>query len=211
VAAVRSLSGDGADGERRFVRCPRKRRTVEASECTACPRLRGLSFGEHGETVAVTCHSDPDVPLPIRQLRLPQVEVSALMERDVTCVRPELSVDMLSLLLVETGASSIPVVSERGAPLGIVYASDVMLEVLASEKEEKHRALRTVDDLLFACALPIRENASLTQAAALMATEGVNSLLVVSDAGEVVGVLEAAKVLGWLGAADAYAPPPRDP
>jgi CBS domain-containing protein len=51
------------------------------------------------------------------------------------------------------------------------------------------------------------ENASIAQAAALMAYEGVHRIPVVSCSGDIVGLVSSLDVLRWLGQASGYLVP----
>jgi CBS domain-containing protein len=99
-------------------------------------------------------------------------------------------------LLLETPIGAAPVVDEHSRPVGMLTASDL----LRAERLED----ATVDDLMtpFVFSLPAR--ASLGQAAALMAYEGVHQCVVVDDAGHFAGVVTAMDVARWMGRAAGY-------
>ena len=122
------------------------------------------------------------------------------MTRNVLCVRPSLSLDALLLLFVEKHLKAAPVVDERDHVLGTVSECDALLEVQSGRSS----GTACVRDVMMPNALVIPEGTSLTRAAAIMAFEGVSSLVVVSPEGEVVGVLAASDILHWLGRADGY-------
>ncbi len=222
VGFVRALGAEGASHQD-WVRCERSGGSVPLERCRACPRCVALALREDGSVRSVTCLTgamlDGERVESREPLRVPRVTVGDLMTRNVVCVRPDLSLDAVTELFVETGLKAAPVVDEAGTVLGVVSESDVLVDVYAQasaserapfedEAPEIAGRSRTVADVMLPVVLTLPETASITRAAALMAFEGVYRVTVVSEDGRVVGVLSAGDVLYWLARADGYALPP---
>lgn len=144
-----------------------------------------------------------------------------VMHRDVLCVRPELAVESLGALFLERSISGAPVVDEEGRPIGVVSKTDIvrlMLDGWAETADTKERPIAqtrqgvkydlgsgfhlergphaTVSDIMTPMVISLPADAKVSQAAALMAYEGIHRLVVVDVNGRVVGLLSALDVLG---------------
>lgn len=143
-------------------------------------------------------------------LQLPRSSVASIMTRNVVCVRPELTLDAVMALFLETGLKAVPVVDADRKLVGFVGQVDVMLEVQTQRGENGARKpRRSVLDVMHPCTLTLPETAPITSAAALMAEHGQQRVAIVSHTGGVVGVLSASDVLYWLARADGGALPRR--
>lgn len=146
-----------------------------------------------------------------------------IMHRDVLCVRRELAIESLGALFLERGISGAPVVDEQGRPIGVVSKTDLVRLMLDGEawpeapgsKErpiaQTNRGVKydlgsgfhlergpraTVGDIMTPMVISLPADAKVSQAAALMAYEGIHRLVVVDAHGRVVGVISALDVLG---------------
>jgi CBS domain-containing protein len=160
----------------------------------------------------------------------PATPLAEIMSNTVVCVRPDTSLDEVATLLVRHAIGGVPVVDEHGRPVGIVSQVDIlrtreedggtqaMRKVTARPRRRDPDDLEpgshvlepeplTARDVMSAVVLALHETASIGQAAALMAFEGVHRLPIVSDTGQVVGILTALDVLGWLGRRSGYLVP----
>jgi CBS domain-containing protein len=141
--------------------------------------------------------------------------VGSVMTTDVVCVRADVSLEALAALFLDRDIGGVPVVGADGYPLGVVSKTDLVRErrdngddTGAEERPDGRRfgdgyhverfPRGTVADIMTPMAFTLREDAPLTQAAAMMAVEGVHRVLVVSDAGSVVGIVSSLDVLRWL-------------
>jgi CBS domain-containing protein len=129
--------------------------------------------------------------------------ISALMSSDVRCVRPDVSVQALASLLIEGGLSGVPVVDERGEPIGIVSQADLVRHHYESGTAS-HQTPSTVVEIMTDVSFTLDEGASVSQAAALMALEGVDRVPVVDPRGQLVGILSSFDVLYWLACETGY-------
>jgi CBS domain-containing protein len=155
-----------------------------------------------------------------RQSVLDYTPVEAIMSSDVTCVRDDVSVEDLTALLLERGISGVPVVDDSGALIGVVSKTDVVREGFESAGVEPlgqavTRELgagfhsleigqRTVKDIMSGMNFALPEDATLSQACALMAYEGVHRVPVTGVDGSVVGILSSLDILRWVAARDGY-------
>jgi len=153
--------------------------------------------------------------------------VAAAMTSNIVCVREDLSIEALTALFLDRGISGVPVVDAAGFPIGVVSKTDVVREryengesVDAEPLQVRERrgieytlgdgfhsepvARGTVADIMTPLAFTLHEHSPLSQAAALMAFEGVHRVPVVSSDGEVVGVLSSLDVMRWLAQHDGY-------
>jgi len=123
--------------------------------------------------------------------------VRAIMTGHVKCVRPDTELAEVCDLLTTESISGAPVVDEAGHAIGIISRTDLI-----------HRELlppgATVDDLMMPMAFTLPEHASVAQAAALMAYEGVHRLPVLDTAGAVIGIVSALDIARWVARHDGY-------
>ena len=121
--------------------------------------------------------------------------ISGIMTRKVVCARPEMDASLLRARLLEHGVSGAPVVDDWGRVLGVASKTDLIEHEVTSERGQK-----TVGDIMMPMAFTLPAEASIGQAAALMAYEGVHRVVVVDAKGCVLGIvltLDIAKWLGW--------------
>jgi CBS domain-containing protein len=209
IAYLRVLGEDGDVVRVGSVRCPRQGGSVPLARCARCPRFVKVDPGAAPGDESVYCEAgfEPSEP-SAAPLVLSRLSVSALMTRNVMCVRPALTLDALSALFLETGLAAVPVVDDRYGLMGFVSQDDMTLAIQVGSVGP-NRAL-TVADVLLPFAVAVPESTSVTQAAAVMAFEGQQRLAVTSAGGAVVGVLSAGDVLYWLARSDGHLlPPPR--
>lgn len=105
--------------------------------------------------------------------------------RPATCVRQTALVASIEVLLASLDVAAVPIVDEQGRLVGIVTRADL----LAARSGDT--CARTASDVMmsFPFALPLA--ATIDQAAALMAYEGVGQLVIVTEGGVVVGLVRA--------------------
>lgn len=125
---------------------------------------------------------------------------------------------------MERGVHAAPVLAKGGALSGFVSLCDVQRRRGGGEETELRvqvrgggyalgrgfhvqEPLRTVADLMTHPAIYLEATAQLTQAAALMAFEGVSRLPIVDAQQHVVGMPSALDLLRWVGRQDGYTIP----
>ncbi len=165
------------------------------------------------------------------------IEVREVMNGHAVCVTPEVSVADIEAIVLESGVSGIPVVDDEGRPLGIVSKTDLVregyeagdtaeIEVEAAAPTDLSAAERlrgvfggsyhiervgrsTAAEVMMPLAFTLPEDAPLSKAAALMVSESIHRLPVVSSEGRVVGVISTLDILRWLATHDGYVLPGR--
>lgn len=210
VSAVRAFTNGGGVAERRLVQCPREGGTVQLARCMKCPHQIALRYSRGGRVTHVSCQvSQPSHP-PVQKphMNLEKAAIADLMTRNVLCVTEDLSLDAIAGVFLETGIKAAPVLDAAGVLVGIVCESEVMLHVQAHRTAEKGgygaSALATVADVMTPFVIAMHEHSSVTRAAAVMAYEHARRVVVVSDSGEIVGILSASDILYWLARSDGF-------
>jgi CBS domain-containing protein len=199
-----TILNDGGSSTEMTVYCPHQQQTIEVGECVECVRRQDISAG------TVTCRAEGSTRPQLQKAGgcahwiTDSVPIGSVMTRNVTCVAAGLPTDSLAALLIELGASGVPVVDEDGAPIGLVSKTD-----LVRERVEGDESVDIVANIMTPIAFTLDEHAPISKAAALMALEGVHQLPVVSSEGRVVGLLTSMDVLRWLARQSGYAFPER--
>ena len=145
------------------------------------------------------------------------------MTGDIVCVRPGLTIEALAALFIDRRISGAPVVDDSGRPIGVVSKSDlvrarvedgVALVADVWRPEDawtvhgfhlEPQSAGTVADIMMPLAFTLPEDATLSQAAAIMAYEGVHRVPVTAGDGTIVGIISAMDVVRWLADHDGYA------
>jgi CBS domain-containing protein len=234
-------AGEDRTERAELVHCGRKEAFVSVARCAECDGFLRLDRSDResylvckddggpARGVARLSRLEPK-PLPAPD----SIPVSEIMTRDVVCARADLSVEALARLMIEHGISGVPVVDKRGHAVGVVSKTDLirLLEESVAEVgkgeplavsrggvryelgpgfhlQELSRA--TVADVMTPLVFALPDDASVAQAAAMMAYEGVHRVPVVAGEGEVVGLLSSLDVLGWLGRESGYVLPSMRP
>lgn len=235
------LHGDGESSVESIVPCPRRGQGVPLATCIACEHSEGHCEDGSGRCSYLLCRIRPDAfeeaaskgSVHHMPSAADRTTVAAAMTANVMCVRQDVSIEALTALLLERGISGVPVVDANGFPIGVVSKTDLVREqhemgesVGAALPYEEGWAMdytlrdgflsepiarRTVADIMTPLAFTLYEHSPLSQAAALMAFEGVHRVPVVSGDGRVVGVLSSLDVMRWLAQHDGYLVRERDP
>lgn len=135
------------------------------------------------------------------QMYQPTDPVSEWMTPDPVTVSPDAILFEVQALFRRHRCRHVPVVGEDGRPVGIVSDRDV-LEVVspfvdtASEAERDKRTIeRPVRELMTPAPHTAAASTPLAEAAERMVTDVISSLLVIDEAGRLVGILTARDVL----------------
>jgi CBS domain-containing protein len=186
------------------VRCPRRDTSIPATECLVCADGDGV-MSRSGRTYMRCDHPSARQAAYAELARQPlfaspadRTPLSEVMTGDVICVLPDLGLDEVIQLLLDHDIGGAPVVDDSGRAIGVVSRSDLI---------GSFQAGATVADVMMPMAFLLPESATLSQAAALMAFEGVHRIPVVSSEGGVVGILSSLDVARWLARNDGYIEP----
>lgn len=205
------------------VYCPKQGASLSIEECSACCHCLTITRLEGTGGPTVTCALGMGASVPLGSDDEPSITgaelttpVSTVMSRSVVCVRPEMSVEALHLVLVESSVGGVPVVDAHGKPVGIVSKTDLVWEgydrAEAIEEDEPIDEVprrQRVAEIMSKTVFVVRENASIVEAAAAMAREGIRRLPVIDKTGVVVGIVSALDIVGWLARSAGYETEPR--
>ena len=156
----------------------------------------------------------------MRQQQAEDVSVFDVMCQSPHCVTEDQSVGELVSLFVNNGISSAPVVDDMGKPIGFVSKTDVVREL----KEASTGARGTIEtqlqpwwdtdrlsqlkvgEVMTYALYTLSPSIPLADAIAVMAFEGMHHVPVVTDSGQLVGMLSALDVLEWMATTAGYKP-----
>jgi CBS domain-containing protein len=148
--------------------------------------------------------------------------VSAVMTSDVFAVRADVSLEALTDVLLERGIGGAPVVDEEGRPVGVVSKTDLLDqrfvtgdtgEAMARGRQVSRGHYRvqlgpgvhaealpydSVADAMTRAAITLTENDPVARAAAIMVTQGIHRVLVVSDDGKLSGIVTGSDIMRWV-------------
>jgi predicted transcriptional regulator len=116
------------------------------------------------------------------------------MTRKVVCARPDMDASVVRARLVERGIGGAPVVDDWGRVIGVVSKTDLLEHEVTSQ-----RGVKTVADIMMPMAFTLPADATIGQAAALMAYEAVHRIVVVDHRGCVIGLVTTLDIARWLG------------
>ena len=199
IRLLRIATDTGNTVELRSVRCPAEGRAVPLEECLSCTEGAGIVQDSAGAEEYVSCKHVETVEITsMRSAR--ETLVGQVMTTDVLAVRPEVDVELVTDLLFRRGVGGAPVVDAEGHPKGIVSKTDLLGNAAPTSvaADVPRPARRPVADAMTHGAYTISENASVAQAAALLAVHGVHRVPVVSDDGKVAGILTDSDIVRWL-------------
>jgi CBS domain-containing protein len=133
-----------------------------------------------------------------RQVAMPPTSstVSSIMTRTVYCVRPEVSVEMVTRLLRDHQVGAFPVVDARGRPIGILSKTDLI--------GAEDVAGATVGEVMIPIVFAVAHDAPIGEAAALMSGEEIHRVPVLDEADTVCGILSTMDIVRWLAELGGY-------
>ena len=135
--------------------------------------------------------------------------VADVMTSRVHVASPLTPFKLLVRLIDENKVSAIPIVDQRGIPIGVVSEADLLLKErrheLESESDLLHLRRRgkekakagglVASDLMTSPPITVRGDTALTQAARLMQQRNVRRLIVVDEQGRITGVVRRSDLL----------------
>lgn len=210
VRSCLTLEGDGAIGHHATVYCDKQLRSVPLEKCLQCEQLVTARLGHAPGGPAILCEAT--VP---RSSEDPfGAGIRAIMTRDVVCIRSDVTVEAIVVLLLARNVSAVPVVDARGRPIGVVSKTDILRDAeidgswedvatAANHAIERGMAIRaartrTAAEIMTPLAFTVSEDQTIATAAALMASDSIHRVFVVGRAGEIVGVVSAMDITKWV-------------
>lgn len=168
---------------------------------TNAPPTQHVFRGHGSHIVRVPiCDSDAEGTLQVPTIA-DRISVRRVMSREVVCAREDLDVGALVDLMVRRRIGCVPVVDERGRPIGMVTKTDVVEQQLAAMLHHTPPAV-TAGDLMMPLAITLDEHATIAHAAAMMAVEDFHHVAIVSEGGALIGVISTMDIVRWLAAND---------
>jgi CBS domain-containing protein len=230
IGVTRVIAGDGDQTTRPVLTCPACHHAFPLDEVAVTRRLaEGVKLRR--PPASAPWHTE----LPPASTRIAAAglwpsrgaaadpPVSAIMTRDVVCVRDDVSADDLTALMLAEGLHGAPVVDGAGALVGFVSITDVLRHRRdrgeTGEAGTMHISTRTggydlgqgfhptdlgdttVRELMTPRPISIDAASPLGVVSVVMASRGVHRLPVVSPSGALVGIISTLDVAGWLAAA----------
>lgn len=174
------------------VDCPR-RGEIPVELCSTCEHGDSFHLDPQLETSYVRCAWMPNEPRPALEAPLDwdalgDHPVREVMTEPVVRIGPRAPVSEIRALFEAQQISGVPVIDENDRPVGVVSKID-----LAGAAPEL-----TAEDLMIPLPFSVRPDAPISQAAALMAYEGVHRLPVVAEDGTVTGMITTLDIVRWL-------------
>lgn len=140
----------------------------------------------------------PDLPPTRRRATISNaVPLTNIMSRNVVCAAPTLELATLVEVMVRDHLGCMPVIDERDHPIGMVTKLD-LVEQLTTPITKPYP---TVSDIMMPLAITLDDHATVAHAAALMASEDMHHVMVVSS-GVLIGVVSTMDITRWLAAND---------
>jgi CBS domain-containing protein len=234
-----TLHGDGGVSRQATVYCPQRERSVHVDECSQCERWAGLRVDSARHQSFVMCELDDSgaattshAPADFALVTHTATPVGEIIAKNTVCVSGDMSIEAVTTLLLDRGLSGVAVIDEHGKPIGVLSKTDLLRrEQIDGENTESESprmragerddvplgvgfhtcelASLSARDLMTPVVLWVDERASIGQAAALMAYEGVHQLPVLSQDRDVVGLLTSVDLLRWMGRHSGYIIPER--
>lgn len=176
------VGSEGAHARSSSVFCPYGECSVPFETCKACERFSELSPAAPDRPAAVVCAKE------IGRFRVQSSpRAGELMNPEALCIRDDVRVDELKNVgLPET--SSTPVVGPLGELVGMVRPRD-----LGARKRSA-----TVAEVMTGRSAAAMEQASVSEAAAIMAGKRVRRLPILALDGSVIGVVDDLQLLRWI-------------
>jgi CBS domain-containing protein len=118
------------------------------------------------------------------------VKCSDIMNKAVQTIDPEDSVLGAARKMEQTGVGFLPVCDAAGKPLGAITDRDIVLRVVARERQLTTRVFDAMSHDVVAC----RPDADLREAEVIMVREQKSRIMCLSDDGVLVGVISLSDI-----------------
>lgn len=198
--------------------------------CATCEACHGWQLDADAQGGALTCHVLQRSPPPgVPEGPGMRTRISDVMDTAVLCVEPELDIDALIPHMLSRGIDCVPVIDSDGAPIGVVTQTELLLQKHQAEARPLESGIRPVarnatgtqgqssesgqtmrvQDVMTRGTFALLESAPVARAAALMAYEGTDRIIAISQHGEVVGLLSALDIARWLALSEGFSLPER--
>lgn len=106
-----------------------------------------VTRGEDGRLVGMITDRDICMAALTQGRRLDQILVNAAMAHEPIAAAPETPTDELERLMADNQIRRVPVIDERGAPIGVVSLADLALESVQPDTKIKHGVAKVAHTL----------------------------------------------------------------
>lgn len=186
VHTRRVTTPDGELAEEHVVMCPNRNSAASLEQCAGCADYGGQAFDSENRRSFVVCSTPTLDPCP---LPVGDALVGEVMKSQVLCVEESITREALAELFEREMITSAPVVDTSRRAVGMVSTPDLLRGTTGS---------CTASDLMMPLPFAVSPRTKVSDAAALMAFEGVHQLPVVADDERVVGLITALDVVRWV-------------
>jgi CBS-domain-containing membrane protein len=143
----------------------------------------------------------------------PDPLVNQVMNHHVVCVDHDLPALHLALLFDDEGVESVPVLNDQGEPQGIVSRAALRAwgflgSARKSPAQMPTEAKLVADEIMQTRVFVLLESAPLSRAAALLAYERTECLVIISQHGKIVGTLAPEDIARWVALRGGFVIPP---
>ena len=152
-------------------------------------------YAADGHLQSTRTHPLAHRELPRRRTIADAIPVTEIMARDIVCARADLSIDAITDLLVRHHIGCIPIVDERGYPIGIITKLDLV---------ERTPKMACAGDLMMPLAITLNQHATIAHAAAVMSTEDFHHVMIVATDHTLLGVVSTMDIARWLARNDGF-------
>jgi len=152
-------------------------------------------YAAEGELQSTRTHPLARRALPRTRTIADAIPVTEIMARDVVCARADLSIDAVTDLLIRNHIGCLPVVDERGHPIGIITKLDLV---------ERTPKMARAGDLMMPLAITLNQHATIAHAAAVMSVEDFHHVMVVAADHTLLGVVSTMDIARWLARNDGF-------
>lgn len=127
------------------------------------------------------------------------IPAARIMSHDVVCARTDLASDALIELMVLNHIGCVPVVDERGIPIGMITKLDLVEKMLAGSRMPFPS---TAGDLMLPLTFTLDARATVAHVATLMSLEDIHHVPIVAPDGPLIGIVSTMDVVRWLASND---------
>ena len=177
--------------------CPSQEATVSVDRCAECGFLEALPADRATPRATLRC-APPDMKARRDARRSPRIDVAEaaarvplgeLVRRELVCVTADTRLEKLLSLIAEHGLDAVPVVDQEWRLVGIVSRTDLALNDGSDG---------AVGDVMSPCAHWLPEDARLSHAVSLMATQSIHHVPILTHEGAVVGMVTSLDCMRWM-------------
>jgi CBS-domain-containing membrane protein len=211
IRSTVAIGRGGAKERSLSVYCPFRHRSFALEHCRTCPRVVTWSEAPDESGAHIVCASEDEpraIAIHVSEQRLTgkletvaaTTPIGVVMDTSNLCVTDDLALDELRELIGGQTGRALPVVNARGQLLGVVAPDQAATSSRGVDVVEILRrvAPRTVRDVMTAHVVAFPESGRVREALNAMLVERVRYLPVVSENGEVIGMVWDLDLLTWL-------------